>query len=156
MPFHPSPEGISRLSRRSTATGLVKKVIHSRQQTSLLLFLERAGSKGDDTYVLPARRFQLPDGSGGFQSVHFRHLNVHKNDIRLMLPEAVYRLKTIFGLVDDGFGQMGVQYSFEQNHIHSHILRQSGCSDRGHHAEIRVFWFHGTAFERVYDCGKPG
>ena len=65
--------------KRIRIDGLGDKIIHPRLKAGTTVFLERIGRHRQDGNLAAAE--QPADGAGGFQSVHFRHLDVHQDEV---------------------------------------------------------------------------
>lgn len=71
--------------------------IHSRFDTLIVLRLGRVSGEGNDGYAWAAAdhgsaKFRLADDTGGFEPVHFGHLNIHQDEVKL----AVNKLSDCF------------------------------------------------------------
>jgi hypothetical protein len=67
------------------ADGLAQIFVHSGPQKGLAVALEGMGGQGHDRngrVEIPA--LIGPDGPGGFQTVHFRHLDIHEDDVEAL------------------------------------------------------------------------
>jgi len=62
------------------ADGLGDISVHSRGQTTFAVFFQGMCSTGDDGRSPAGGFFSLADFRGGFEPVHFRHLDVHQHE----------------------------------------------------------------------------
>lgn len=59
--------------------------IHPGSKAAVAVFFEGMGGEGDDGRALAGELLALSDFGGGLEAVHFRHLNVHQNEIEVGL-----------------------------------------------------------------------
>jgi len=71
-------------------------VVHSGRKALFPRFLNSVSGKSNDRRLAPARLgFHFPNLPGRFEAVHKRHLTIHQNKIKGLLPHLLYGLFSI-------------------------------------------------------------
>src|SRR5579875_19961 len=97
--------------------GLGDVTVHSSGEAAFFVAAHGVGGHGDDGNVLASEALVAANGSGGFEAIHFGHLNVHQDRVE----------RLVFESVQYGFARLdrldGVPSLFEQAHGESAIDR---------------------------------
>ena len=76
-------ELLQQLDERSDLKWLGNVAIHTGGDTTLPVAQHRVGRHSDDRQVSAGASFRGPDGSGGLEPVHLRHLHVHQHRVEV-------------------------------------------------------------------------
>ncbi len=78
-------------------------IVHARGKTIFNIILIHIRGHRDDGQFPPALRLQTADAPGRFKAVHFRHLQIHEDQIVgvRIRRDHIKRFPPVFSLVDD-------------------------------------------------------
>ena len=98
--------------------GFCHKVIHAGFKARIAIFLEGIRRHGQNRQVAPFG--QCAQGQGGFQAIHFRHLDVHQDQVKR------FALRMIWRVCLHAFLRLGHCHHavFGHSHFNCHIAQQ--------------------------------
>ncbi len=92
--------------------GFAEKVIHPGREAVVAVFTCSIGRHGDDNGLFA---ISAPDATGGFEAIHFGHLNIHKNEVEGLLLQVVEDFFTVLGdsagvahFIEDHNGELSI------------------------------------------------
>jgi len=71
--------------------------IHARGQAFFPVSHHRICGEGDNRHMPSCCHFCLADGLGGLKPIHFRHLTVHKDNVKVLLGRGLDTFQSIVG-----------------------------------------------------------
>ena len=133
-----------------TADGLEQQVAGSQAQGSLGILKNAVGGHNDEFGPALFR----PGLFNDLQSCQDRHLDVHENQIRVVLPDGLQRGLAVAHLCGDGYGELFLLQKIPDELAHSGLVVRNHCIQHSSFLLLFSAGFYPVAFFSGYDIMK--
>ena len=153
--------GFHGLEKLAEIDGLGHDRFHPTTQVFFGLFLHYGSRHGHDRHMAARAAFNRTNTLGGFKSSHYRHLDVHKDDIEFSQPEYLNGFNTVPGhrnlvalLLQANSSQIGIRLDvFNQQYPETTPYARRNCFSRN---DEHIVGFRDLICGRQANCEMEG